>query len=160
MKVLMVCLGNICRSPLAEGIFRDKININNLNVFVDSAGTIDFHSGAKPDYRSIAVAKDNNVHISDLVARKFTISDFTEFDYIFVMDFNNYSDLLNLTSKDSERKKVFFLTEFLYPKQEIAVPDPYYGSEQDFEFVFKLIDDSCEKIIEKLFLVEPQKVFF
>jgi protein-tyrosine phosphatase len=152
MKVLMVCLGNICRSPLAEGIFRDKSNYRKLNIIVDSAGTSDFHVGATPDYRSIEVARKNNVDISNLTARKFAVSDFSNFDYIFVMDLNNYNELMKLTENDSQRKKIILLTEFLFPEQKIQVPDPYYGDEKDFETVYKLIEDSCEKIIEQLFL--------
>ena len=148
----MVCLGNICRSPLAEGIFRDKSNYRKLNIIVDSAGTSDFHVGATPDYRSIEVARKNNVDISNLTARKFAVSDFSNFDYIFVMDLNNYNELMKLTENDSQRKKIILLTEFLFPEQKIQVPDPYYGDEKDFETVYKLIEDSCEKIIEQLFL--------
>jgi protein-tyrosine phosphatase len=152
MKVLMVCLGNICRSPLAEGIFRDKSNYRKLNIIVDSAGTSDYHVGATPDYRSIEVARKNNVDISKLTARKISVTDFSHFDYIFVMDLNNYNELFKLTVDDAERKKIILLSEFLYPKQKIQVPDPYYGDEKDFETVYKLIEDSCEKIIEQLFL--------
>lgn len=148
----MVCLGNICRSPLAEGVFRNKCDYRKLNIIVDSAGTSDFHVGATPDYRSIEVARKNNVDISNLTARKFAVSDFSNFDYIFVMDSKNYNELFKLTADDLERGKIIFLTEFLFPKQKIQVPDPYYGDEKDFEKVYKLIEDSCEKIIEKLFL--------
>lgn len=148
----MVCLGNICRSPLAEGIMRAKVENLKLNITVDSAGTIDSHKGERPDRRSIEVAKKNNVEISHLVAKKFCITDFKESNYIFVMDIKNYNDVVYLASDNADLKKIILLTEFLFPKKKVEVPDPYYGDEKDFEAVYKLIDDSCEKIIEKLLL--------
>jgi protein-tyrosine phosphatase len=152
MKVLMVCLGNICRSPLAEGIFRNKIITQRLNVSVDSAGTIDFHNGSHPDYRSIDIAKKNNIDISNLKARKVESSDFDNFDYVFVMDKNNFNDVIKIAKSNNAKAKVFLLTEFLFPNQKIEIPDPYYGSEKDFEVVYRLLDNSCEKLIEELFL--------
>ena len=142
----MVCLGNICRSPLAEGILRNKIP--NMNVTVDSAGTAGYHIGRKPDPRAIDIAKKNNIDISTLRARKFERSDFINFDKIYVMDKNNFNDVIGLAENKNEASKVILITDIL--DSYSFVPDPYYGELADFEKVFNLLDKICHKIANKI----------
>lgn len=138
-KILFVCLGNICRSPLAEGICLHLIKENNLkNIIVDSAGTANYHVNENPDKRTIANAKQHNVDLSQLKARQFNKSDFNLFNEIYVMDNSNYRNVINLASNNIEKEKVKLLLkidEFEYEE----VPDPYYGNEKDFEKVFQLV---------------------
>ncbi len=142
MNILMVCLGNICRSPLAEGILRTKLT---TDFFVDSAGTGGWHAGQSPDERSIATARNYGIDISNQKARKFTVSDFDTFDHIFVMDQSNYKDVLNLAPDDVAKSKVALI---LGPSKE--VPDPYYGGQDGFEKVYQLLDQACEEIAIKI----------
>ena len=142
----MVCLGNICRSPLAEGILSSKIS--NMKVTVDSAGTAGYHIGSKPDPRAIDIAKKNNIDISTLRARKFERSDFINFDKIYVMDKNNFNDVIGLAANKYEASKVILITSIL--DSYSFVPDPYYGGLADFEKVFNLLDKICHKIANKI----------
>lgn len=141
MKILMVCLGNICRSPLAEGVLRSKLD---ETFFVDSAGTGDWHVGRSPDKRSVAVAKKYGIDISGQRARQFNPNDFDQFDLIFVMDSSNYDDVVNLAKNDDQRKKVQMILG------DKNVPDPYYGGEEGFENVFRLLDDATDEILNEL----------
>lgn len=141
-KILMVCLGNICRSPLAQGILESKITSNTV---VDSAGTAAYHVGNPPDPRSIAVAKQNGIPISQFRARKFTREDFKNFNHIYVMDQSNYKDVIGLTETREEQKKVSLLLP-----DEKEVPDPYYRGPEGFEFCYSLLDDACTQIVKKL----------
>jgi len=146
-KVLMVCLGNICRSPLAEGILKSKTDSDK--VFVDSAGTAGYHIGNNPDKRSIAVANKYGIDISGQRCRKFSYSDFAQFDIIYAMDLNNYHDIIAMTNDKNEIEKVkLLLAEVSTSLTE--VPDPYYGGEDGFEKVYKLIDQACSLIAKKL----------
>ena len=146
-KVLMVCLGNICRSPLAEGILRSKVDSDK--VLVDSAGTAGYHIGNPPDKRSIAVAQKYGLDISHQRCRKFSRLDFLEFDHIYVMDRSNFSDVAQLASNAQEAQKVkLLLSEVDLDLQE--VPDPYYGSDDGFENVYQMVDQACEAIAKKL----------
>lgn len=146
-KVLMVCLGNICRSPLAEGILQHKVA--SEKIFVDSAGTGGFHIGNKPDIRSIAVAKKHGIDISLQKCRKFTTQDFEDFDIIYVMDKSNYTNIIALTNDTAKIAKVkLLLDEVNLPEKQ--VPDPYYDTEDGFEHVFQLIDAACNAIVEKI----------
>ncbi|SDQ68858.1 low molecular weight protein-tyrosine-phosphatase [Flagellimonas zhangzhouensis] len=146
-KVLMVCLGNICRSPLAEGILQSKVD--SENVFVDSAGTAGYHVGNPPDSRSIDVARKYGLDISFQKCRKFTPQDFQEFDHIYVMDRSNLSNVSSLASSESNLQKVkLLLTEVNLGISE--VPDPYYGGADGFEKVYQMIDEACEAIAKKL----------
>ena len=142
----MVCLGNICRSPLAEGILRNKIS--NMNVTVDSAGTAGYHIGSKPDPRAIDIAKKNNIDISSLRARKFERSDFINFDKIYVMDKNNYYDIIDLAENKEQTSKVILITDVI--DSDSFVPDPYYGDLADFEKVFNLLEKICQKIADQI----------
>ncbi|MEZ4853805.1 low molecular weight protein-tyrosine-phosphatase [Flavobacterium sp.] len=144
----MVCLGNICRSPLAEGILKSKLP--QTNFLVDSAGTGGWHAGEQPDKRSIAVAKKYGIDISTQKARKFTISDFDTFDFIYVMDKSNYADVLALAKKDHHKKKVTLILNELYSGKNVEVPDPYYGGEDGFEHVYKMLDAVCDVIAKKV----------
>lgn len=141
-KILMVCLGNICRSPLAQGILESKITSNTV---VDSAGTAAYHVGNPPDPRSIAVAKQNGIPISQFRARKFTREDFKNFNHIYVMDQSNYKDVIGLAETRAEQEKVSLLLP-----DEKEVPDPYYGGPEGFESCYSLLDDACTQIVKKL----------
>lgn len=148
VKILMVCLGNICRSPLAEGILASKLPKDKF--FVDSAGTAAWHSGKQPDSRSIAVAKEHQLDISSQKARQFKVEDFETFDYIYVMDKSNYRDLIRLAENDKQKEKVEIILNELYPDENVDVPDPYYGIANGFEMVFQMLDEACEIIATKL----------
>lgn len=142
----MVCLGNICRSPLAEGILQHKINNLSLGWEVDSAGTSSFHAGEKPDIRSIQVAIKNGIDISNQRSRPFRGWDFETFDWIYVMDSSNYRDVIAMAQSEKEKEKVKLIMNELSPGKNIAVPDPYYG-EFGFENVYKMLDQACNKIV-------------
>jgi len=146
MKLLMVCLGNICRSPLAEGIMKEKIKHNNLDWEVDSAGTGAWHAGELPDPRSIKVAKQNNIDITDQRARQFCASDFNDFDLILAMDSSNYQNIIRLASTSEQEKKVKMIMNFASPGRNVNVPDPYYG-DNGFDQVFNMLNEACEAII-------------
>lgn len=146
----MVCMGNICRSPLAEGILRHKVKNRQIPVLVDSAGTIAYHSGEHPDDRATSTAKKHGIDISEQMARQFHVSDFEEFDKIFVMDANNFSDVLRLARNHHEAEKVEMIMNLVNPEKNIPVPDPYYGGKDGFENVYQMLDQSTEKIIEAI----------
>ena len=143
MKILMVCLGNICRSPLAEGILQSKLTDGFT---VDSAGTGDWHVGNSPDERSIAVAKKYGIDISKQRARQFQLDDFEKFDLIFVMDQSNFENVLKLTKNDEQRQKVKLILG------DQNVPDPYYGGEEGFENVYQLLDEATDRFLDQIHL--------
>ena len=147
-KILMVCLGNICRSPLAEGILQSKVN--KELVFVDSAGTAAFHVGNLPDERSIAVAKQYGIDISNQQARKFTEKDFLNFDVIYAMDKSNYQNIISLATSDKDVEKVKMILNESQPDKNYSVPDPYYGGKNGFEEVYKMLNQACDSILYKL----------
>jgi len=138
----MVCLGNICRSPLAEGIMQHLADQAGLDWHVDSAGTGDWHVGRAPDRRSIAAAREQGIDISQQVCRLFRVDDFDEFDLILVMDKSNLTNVLTLARNNEDRKKVKLLLG------DKIVPDPYYDDTQ-FAPVFTLIEAGCKEIIEQ-----------
>ena len=150
MKILMVCLGNICRSPLADGLLRDKINLHNLDVEVDSCGTSSHHVGELPDERMRETALKQGCDLSNLRARQFKQSDFKAFDVIYVMDSSNYNNVIKLANSEVDKQKVKLFLNELYLNKNMAVPDPYFGGEQGFEDVFELVDKTTDVIIEKL----------
>ncbi|WP_091167554.1 low molecular weight protein-tyrosine-phosphatase [Mucilaginibacter sp. P25] len=143
MKILMVCLGNICRSPLAEGVMQHLADENGLGWDVDSAGTGRWHIGEAPDRRSIRAARNHGIDISKQICRQFKLTDFDEFDHIFVMDHNNLSDVLDMARNEKQTAKVKLLLG------DKVVPDPYYDDNQ-FEPVFELIENGCRDIIKEL----------
>jgi protein-tyrosine phosphatase len=144
----MVCLGNICRSPLAEGIMKHKAAENGLEWMVDSAGTGSWHMGQLPDRRSIAIARKKGIDISDQRARQFQSIDFERFDKIFVMDSQNMSDVLRLASNEIHREKVELMLDLTHPGERKSVPDPYYD-DNGFEEVFELLDQACSAFVRR-----------
>ncbi len=146
-KILMVCLGNICRSPLAEGIMRDKLS---KDFIVDSAGTGGWHAGELPDKRSISTAKNRGLDITSQRARQFKISDFDTFDYIYVMDNSNYKDVMALAPNEEAKSKVMLILNEIFPNENVDVPDPYYGGQDGFENVFNMLNEACDVIAGKL----------
>lgn len=147
IKVLMVCLGNICRSPLAEGILQSKVNSDTI--LVDSAATGDWHIGNKPDSRSIAVAKKHGIDISKQRCRQFITKDFDEFDIIYVMDKSNFNNVTNMARSTSDTSKVKLLLSEI-DNNETEVPDPYHDSDDGFERVYLMINEVCGMIANEL----------
>ncbi|WP_160127457.1 low molecular weight protein-tyrosine-phosphatase [Kordia antarctica] len=147
-KILMVCLGNICRSPLAEGILASKLNAAKFEV--DSAGTAGYHVGELPDRRSIATAKQYGIDITNQRSRKFIKNDFQKFDYIFAMDQSNYSNMVSLAETSEDRAKVHLMLNQISPNSNSEVPDPYYGGDQGFENVYQMLDEACGIFAEKI----------
>lgn len=142
----MVCLGNICRSPLAEGILKSKIN--STDIYVDSAGTSAFHENELPDRRSIQVANKYGIDLTDQRSRPFRKSDFKKFDIIYAMDKSNKKNILKLADSDSDRNKVRLILNESNPGLNLDIPDPYYGGDQGFENVCKMLDEACQTIVE------------
>lgn len=145
----MVCLGNICRSPLADGLLRQKVSEDNLKVEVDSAGTSAFHAGDAPDHRMIETAKNRGTDISFLRARQFKSNDFHEFDLIYVMDQSNLKNVLSLAQNEADKKKVKLILNEI-SNSDAEVPDPYFGGQSGFEQVYDLLDEATEVMIEKI----------
>jgi protein-tyrosine phosphatase len=148
MKILMVCLGNICRSPLAEGIL--SLKGKRLKLEVDSAGTAAYHIGEKPDLRSIEIANKYTIDLKQQRARQFSRADFDKFDIIYAMDTNNYAHLISLASTETERNKIRMILNEINPKAYQSVPDPYYGGENGFQDIYNMLDKACDKIIQNI----------
>ena len=148
MKILMVCLGNICRSPLAEGILQHKAWQAGLQWSVESAGTGAYHIGEPPHKLSVKVAKLNGIDISKQRARQFRKEDFEQFDFIYVMDSSNYNDVKRISGNHWREDKIDLLLNELHPGENRAVPDPWFGTEPGYHEVFKMISNACDKIIE------------
>ncbi len=148
MKILVVCLGNICRSPMAEGILRSKIKEKKLVIVVDSAGTADYHVGESPDARAIATSKKFGIDISSLRGRQFIADDFDRFDFIYAMDHSNYNNIKRLARNSGDIKKIFFF----YTKENNAldVPDPWFGGPEGFIDVFDILEESSDRILSEL----------
>ncbi|GAB4258637.1 MAG: low molecular weight protein-tyrosine-phosphatase [Saprospiraceae bacterium] len=147
MKILMVCLGNICRSPLAEGILRKKIEERGLDWEVDSAGTGSWHIGEKPDPRSILTARKHGIDITYQRARQLQPADLDRFDLILAMDQSNYRDIMRFAISDDQKSKVHLIMNFHRPGNNEAVPDPYWDDD-GFEKVYRMLDEACDKLIE------------
>lgn len=147
-KILMVCLGNICRSPLAEGILKSKTFLKN--VVIDSAGTGNYHVGGLPDKRSIAIAKEYNLDITDQRARQFSVADFDNFDIIYAMDTSNHKNILKLARNESDKQKVKLILNEVFPGENLDVPDPYTGGKHGFATVYVMLKQACEVIANKL----------
>lgn len=144
----MVCLGNICRSPLAEGLLRNKLDANRFEV--DSTGTGSWHVGNPPDPRSVAVARKNGLDITNLRGRQFSYKDYTHFDHIYVMDNSNLQDVLALAQSPEEKNKVSMILDSLFPGEKVDVPDPYTGGIEGFNRVYDMLDQACDAIAQEL----------
>ncbi len=148
VKILMVCLGNICRSPLAQGLLASKLPKDKF--FVDSAGTGHWHIGKQPDQRSIITAQKNGLDISSQRGRQFTSNDFDAFDYIFVMDITNYDDVISLSKNEAQKNKVHLILNELFPDENVDVPDPYSGLQNGFDNVYEMLNEACDILAQKL----------
>ncbi len=149
-KVLMVCLGNICRSPLAEGILQKKADEKGFQIEVDSAGTSGYHIGEQPDSRMRETAKNKGVSIDHLRARQFEVEDFDRFDLIYAMDKSNLKNILQLARNEEDKKKVRLIIEESHPGMGLEVPDPYFGGQQGFVTVYNLLDEASDAILKKI----------
>ncbi|MDX1445684.1 low molecular weight protein-tyrosine-phosphatase [Lishizhenia sp.] len=149
MKILMVCLGNICRSPIADGLLRRKVQEHNLDTYVDSAGTAAYHVGEAPDPRMQATGKNLGTPIDFLRARQFEVADFDQFDIIYAMDKSNYNNILKLARNQADEAKVKMILNESNPGMNLEVPDPYYGGDQGFVDVYNMLDIATDKIVEK-----------
>ena len=152
MKILMVCLGNICRSPIAHGIMEAKVKSKGLDWQVDSAGTSGWHDGEQPDRRAITTAKMHGIDMSHQRSRRITKQDIQAFDVILTMDMQNYKDVLHLCHTTLERNKVHLIRNYVQPEKDLSVPDPYYDGK--FEEVYVLLDEVINGIIPQLLEVE------
>ncbi|WP_029037431.1 low molecular weight protein-tyrosine-phosphatase [Salinimicrobium xinjiangense] len=146
-RILMVCLGNICRSPLAEGILKSKVDTNKI--FVDSAGTGDYHIDEGPDPRSVAIANQYDLDITSQRGRQFSVEDFDNFDRIYVMDMSNYHNVISLARNNEDKEKVSLILNEIFPGENVEVPDPYHGGEDGFQKVYEMLDQACDVIAEK-----------
>jgi protein-tyrosine phosphatase len=150
MKIVMVCLGNICRSPLADGLLRKKVADAGLDIEVDSAGTAGYHVGAPPDLRMQATAKSKGCPIGNLRARQFVVADFDRFDRIYVMDKSNQRNVLSLARSKKDEAKVELILNLTHPNQDLEVPDPYYGGDQGFLDVYTMLDEATDVLLSEL----------
>lgn len=148
MKILMVCLGNICRSPIAEGVMYQLIKDNNLDWEVDSAGTNGYHTGEPPHRHSQSICLQNGIDISAQRARRFSAKDFDRYDHILVMAADVYQDVRTLSRKKEDMDKVKFFLDGLQPGQQAAVPDPWYGDQSGYRPVFDLIREGCRALLQ------------
>jgi len=146
MKILMVCLGNICRSPLAHGILESKLPEGWI---VDSAGTSSWHEGERPDTRSILEAKKNNINIDHQRSRSVRVQDFHDFDIIFAMDSSNYSNLCKMAPEEGLKSKIRLIMNEVEPGKNIQVPDPYTGGQSGFSHVFGMLEEAIDAFLEK-----------
>ena len=144
----MVCLGNICRSPLAEGVLKHKIQQQNLDWYVDSAGTGGWHSGELPDKRSINLARKYGIDITEQRARQIKSVDLDNFDWILTMDYSNFQDVRRMAKSPQQKEKVKMILNFSRPDSDEEVPDPYYDNR--FELVYTLLDEACDAVIKAL----------
>ena len=149
MKILMVCLGNICRSPLAEGILQEKVKKAGMNWHIDSAGTNGYHTGEPPHQLSIKVAGVNGIDISKQRSRRFIAADFENYDLIYAMAADVLEDMRRIAGKNFDEKKVRLFLEESFPGENKEVPDPWYGTEDGYHAAFEIINCNCENIIKK-----------
>lgn len=146
--VLFVCMGNICRSPTAEAVFKNKIDAQGIPVFIDSAGTIGNHAGQKPDPRAISAGEKRGYDFGGLRSRKVELADYFRFNYILAMDKDNYKDLIDRKPADATAK-VELMLDYADNFDNAEVPDPYYGGARGFEFVLDLVEDASDGFISK-----------
>jgi len=150
MRILMVCLGNICRSPMADGLLRKKVQQLNLNVTVDSAGTSSLHQGDAPDKRMRETASELGTPIDALRSRPFVVLDFDRFDLIFAMDKSNRENILSLARNEEDKQKVLLILNEIEPGKDLEVPDPYYGGKKVFIDVYNMLDTATDRIIQRI----------
>lgn len=150
MKILMVCMGNICRSPIAHGLLLHKCEQIGLNWEIDSAGTSNWHEGELPNPKSIAVMKQNGIDITQQRSRPICKEDLAHYDLLFVMDGSNFEEVVNMANNESEIAKVKWILNEVSPGLNRAVPDPYGHSEKEYQEVYTLLDEATDKIIERL----------
>ena len=155
MRVLMVCLGNICRSPLAEGILQYKARQAGLNWTVESAGTNSYHTGNAPHALSQKVANLNGIYIGDQKARTFEAADFHRYDKIYALAANVLTEMKRIAGKSYNSQKAGLLMNEAFADQHLDVPDPYYGNEQGYHGVYKMIGEACDSIVEKSLTMQP-----
>lgn len=148
IKILFVCMGNICRSPAAEGVMKALVNQNGMKnkFFIDSAGTIDYHEGELPDPRMIQAASERGYNL-DHKARQITKADLENFDYIITMDDEIHKSVLRLNTQKKYHHKIFRMTDFLKTMKANEIPDPYYGTKRDFEYTLDLIEDASKGLL-------------
>lgn len=149
-RILMVCLGNICRSPLAEGVLRKKAEEKGIKLTIDSAGTSNYHIDQQPDKRTQLNALEHDINLSNLRGRQFEVADYDQFDMIFAMDNDNYNNIITLARNEDDKNKVEMILNRSHPGSNMAVPDPYFGGEQGFENVYQLLDKACDEIIKTM----------
>lgn len=149
IKVLFVCMGNICRSPMAEGVFRDLLEKVGLEdkIYIDSAGTHSYHLGAPPDIRSQQTTRRRGIDIKDIKARRVTTEDFTKFDYLLAMDKENYTHLLNACPQPECRPKIQLFLDYAPGIELEEVPDPYYGGLNGFEQIMDLVEEAAKGLL-------------
>jgi low molecular weight protein-tyrosine phosphatase len=149
MKILMVCLGNICRSPLAEGILQEKAWKYGLNWSIESAGTNGYHTGEPPHYLSVKVAKHNGIDISKQRSRRFTAEDFDRYDRIYAMAADVVDEMKRISKAKFDPQKVEIFLNEVYPGENRDVPDPWYGPEPGYHEVYEIISEACDHIVKK-----------
>lgn len=155
-KILLVCLGNICRSPMAEGVLRAKAMERRLPITTDSAGTSSYHVGEAPDHRAQAAMRRHGADISDLRARAFVSEDFERFDLLLAMDADNLRDMRKQAPSAALAHKAQLIMDHAPQHPERSVPDPYYGGDLDFEHVFSMLDEACDNLLDDLSLPTGQ----
>ncbi len=148
-RILMVCKGNICRSPLAQDLLASKASKAHLYWLIDSAGTGNWHIGKLPDQRSIKVAESNDLDITDQRARQFSKDDFSKFDHIYVMEKENQKIVLSMAPSEKDQSKVELIMNELYPGQNLDVPDPFHDGKEQFDQVFKVLNQVTDEMIKK-----------
>jgi len=148
MHILMVCLGNICRSPMAEGILRDLIRKEGLDITTDSAGTADYHVGEEPDRRAQEAMRRQGLDISDLSGRQLVPEDFEQFDLLLAMDESNLRNMLRLAPNKALGAKAKLLMDYAPEHRHREVPDPYYGDEEGFDEVYAMVTEACRNLLK------------
>ncbi|MCW5897982.1 MAG: low molecular weight phosphotyrosine protein phosphatase [Flavobacteriales bacterium] len=150
MKILTVCLGNICRSPMAEGVLRHRARERGITIVTDSAGTGDYHVGEAPDKRAIAAMRRQGIDISDLRARQFSVEDYQRFDLIVTMDASNTRNVLRLAPDQTLARKVKPILDYAPHLPHREVPDPYYGGEEGFDEVYDMLVEACDAVLDEV----------